>query len=82
MHVIACNMHVTCTLFRRGISDLIIPRDSSIIKGPPPSNASLHDAYCKKSKAMPDFVAVNKLVEQQVDTQELPWSKRCAFDGS
>ncbi len=39
-------------------------------KGPPPqpSNDSLHDAYCKKSKTMPDFVAVKELVEQQVDS--------------
>ena len=36
----------------------LVPRDRSIIKGPPPSNASLHDAYCKKSKTMLDFVAV------------------------
>ncbi len=53
---------------RCGIS--LIPRDhsASTIKGPPPSNESLHDAYCKKSKTMPDFVAVKELVEQQVDS--------------
>ncbi len=47
---------------------VVIPRDRSTIKGPPPSNASLHDAYCKKSKTMPDIVAVKELVEQQADS--------------
>ncbi len=35
------------------------------LKGPLPSNNSL---YRKKSKTMPDFVAVKELVEQQVDS--------------
>ncbi len=35
---------------------------------------------CKKSKTRPDFTAVKELVEQQVDSQELPWSKRWPFD--
>ncbi len=52
-------------ILRVGVVYLTLPRDSSTIKGPPPSNDSLHDAYCKKSKTMPDFVAVK---EQQVDS--------------
>ncbi len=52
---------------RCGISDLYHVT-AALYKGPPPSNDSLHDAYCKKSKTMPDFVAVKELVDQQVDS--------------
>ena len=46
-----------------------IPHDRSTIKGPPsPSNNSIHNADCKKSRTMPDFAAVKELVEQQEST--------------
>ncbi len=49
----------------------LIPRDRSSIKDLP---NSIHDAYCKKSKTMPDFVAVKELVEQQVDSYRCSWA--------
>ena len=66
-----CIGYTTPTRRIYGVHILRVGVTYSTIKGPPPSNNSIHNAYCKKSKPMPDFVAVKELVEQQVVSYRL-----------